>query len=108
MGATTEHDRVKDALAEVDFPAHRDELVEAGQSAGADGETVRALRAMPPVEYENIGQVLASVPAADAGGASGADKAAARRHHTHDRLAEREKDVPANPIAEELGENRGS
>jgi hypothetical protein len=45
----TDVDRLRNALSDLDFPAERDELVDCAQRAGADHDTVRALRAMPPV-----------------------------------------------------------
>ncbi|WP_046470092.1 DUF2795 domain-containing protein [Allosalinactinospora lopnorensis] len=109
MVATTTTERLQAALSGADFPAHRDDLVEAARDSGADEETIRALRAIPAEDYANFSEVTASVRMADAGGPdSDSDKANARRHHTHPGMAEREKEIPGNPIAEELGENRGS
>ncbi|MBB4934539.1 hypothetical protein F4561_005359 [Lipingzhangella halophila] len=109
MVATTTTERLQAALSDADFPADKDRLLEFARANGADDETVRALRALPVAEYENFEQVAASVAKTDAGGPTDdADKANARRHHTHPQMAEREKDIPSNPIVEELGENRGS
>lgn len=80
----TSIDRLRIALAEADYPASKDELVETALRAGADEQTVQALRAMPPVEYSNFDQVSGSVPMG---------------HDTSQ---------PATPIGEEIGENRGS
>lgn len=55
-------------LSGVDFPADKDRLVEQARHGGADEETVRALRAVPPESYGGFGQVLVSVPLADDGG----------------------------------------
>ena len=102
----TDAQRVREALNSADFPADKDELVGYATDAGADSDTVRALRAIPPVSYANIGQVLQSVnlePTRDS-----ADQAAQRQTHQHQGLSEVEKDVPANPIVEEVGENRYS
>jgi hypothetical protein len=49
------------ALGEVDFPATKDELVEAARAASAPDEVVRALRGIPPVEYANREEVGRSV-----------------------------------------------
>ncbi|MFF0487838.1 DUF2795 domain-containing protein [Nocardia sp. NPDC004068] len=103
---TTDATRVRAALTDADFPADKDTLVSCASRAGADQDTVRALRAIPPESYADIGEVLQSVdlsPDRDP-----ADRAAQRRTHSHPGLAEQEKDIPPNPIAEELGENRGS
>jgi hypothetical protein len=102
----TDTNRLRRALTEADFPAEKTELVRYAAESGADEDTVRALRAIPPVSYANLTEVLQSVslePDRDP-----ADRAAQRRTHTARGLAEQEKDVPVHPIAEELGENRGS
>ena len=44
-------DEVLHVLRDVDFPATKDDLVEAARAAGASEEVLRALRAVPPVEY---------------------------------------------------------
>jgi hypothetical protein len=61
MTPTTTPQRVRAGLAEADFPAHRDDLVVAAERNGTDDDTVRALRSIPPVDYRNLDEVLASV-----------------------------------------------
>ncbi|NKY87320.1 DUF2795 domain-containing protein [Nocardia veterana] len=102
----TDADRVRQALSAADFPADKDDLVQSATRAHADRDTVRALEAIPPETYANVGEVLQSVNLDPQ--RSPADRAAQRRTHTHPGLAEQEKDVPVNPIVDELGENRGS
>lgn len=80
----TNVDRLRTALTDADFPANKEALVDHARRAGADEQTVRALQAIPPVEYTNFDDVSASVP------------------------MEHEKAESATPIGEELGENRGS
>ncbi|MCV7091816.1 DUF2795 domain-containing protein [Mycobacterium interjectum] len=75
----------------MDFPASKQDLIEAAERNGCDDETVRALRAIPPETYTNVGQVAASVTAADDRDGGGAGRAADQ-----------------SPIVQELGENRGS
>jgi Protein of unknown function (DUF2795) len=107
MVASTSRDEVRRCLADVDFPAGKDRLVNAALEMNCE-ETARALRAIPPETYSNLGEVLASVTHDD-DGLSDSDKAAARRTHTRPGLAENAKDLgPVNPIVEELGENRYS
>lgn len=107
MAASTTREKLHDCLNDVDYPADKDHLVRAAVENGCDEETVRALRAIPPETYMNFSQVLASVPLAE-DRLSEAQKGAAHRVHTHPRLADSAKEVPPNPIAEELGENRKS
>lgn len=102
----TDSSSLRSALNEADFPAHRDELVRYAEDASADADTVRALRAIPPVSYDNIDEVLRSVTLDP--GLDPADEAARRRTHTHPGLTRQEKDIESNPIVDELGENRGS
>lgn len=104
--AATDAERVRQALSAADFPAEKADLVRWATRAGADDDTVRALNAIPPESYANVGEVLQSV---DLGTQrSPADQAAQRRTHTHPGLAEQEKDIPGHPIADELGDNRDS
>jgi len=83
MVASATRIQPRKCLNDVDFPASKQDLI--------DDETVRALRAIPPETYTNVGQIAVSVTIADDRGNDGAQKAA-----TH------------SPIVEELGENRGS
>lgn len=107
MVASTTRARVRDCLYDVDFPADKDDLVAAAERNDCM-DAARALRAIPPETYANVAEVLASVNLSD-DDLSEADEAAARRTHTKPGRAESAKDVPAaNPIVEELGENRGS
>jgi hypothetical protein len=71
---------------------------------------VRALRAIPPVEYRNLSEVQSSVPLRDEEDTvPPSQQAQARRTHTKPGLAESAKEVSSpNPIIEELGTNRGS
>ncbi len=108
MVASTTPDQLRRCLDAVDFPANKEDLLDAADRSGFDAETIRALRAIPPETYANLSQVIASVTLGD-GGVGDAEKAAARRSHTKPGLAENAKDVgPPSPIVEELGENRAS
>ncbi len=55
---------VRDALGATDFPADKEALVAAATEAGADERVVRALRAIPPVDYASIDEVVRSVATA--------------------------------------------
>jgi hypothetical protein len=50
-----------DAISEVDFPAHKDEIVRSAEQEGASVDAQQALRSMPPVEYANGDEVIRSV-----------------------------------------------
>lgn len=102
----TTTERLRTALADADFPAQKADLVRCAQRSEADQDTVRALKAIPPVVYETLGEVEQSV-SFDSGDRA-RDRAQQRRTHTKPGLAESEKDTPSHPIIDELGENRGS
>jgi hypothetical protein len=89
MVSSTTRSQLRKCLNDVDFPANKQDLIDAAHRNGCDDETVRAMRAIPPETYTNTGQVAASVTIADDG--DGPGKAATQ-----------------SPIVEELGENRGS
>ncbi|OBK43820.1 DUF2795 domain-containing protein [Mycobacterium sp. 1081908.1] len=91
VASTTTRSRLRKCLSDVDFPANKQDLLDAAGRNGGDDETVRALRGIPPETYTNLGQVASSVTIADERERDGATKTAAQ-----------------SPIVEELGENRGS
>ena len=92
--------------ADVDFPAEKTDLVRSADQAGADDDTVRALKAVPPVTYSSFNELLRAVPLQQ--DRSPADEAAQRRMHKKPGLSQYDKDIPGHPIADEVGENRGS
>lgn len=109
MVASTTSSQLRLCLSDVDFPANKQDLLDAAGRNGCDDQTLRALRGIPPETYATVAQVAASVTIADERDVQGSDMAAARRSHTKPGLAESAKDIQAqSPIVEELGENRGS
>ncbi|WP_280505285.1 DUF2795 domain-containing protein [Nocardia farcinica] len=105
--ATTDADRLRQALSGLHFPADKEVLVQYAIDNGTDRDTIRALKAMPPAEYANLAEVKQSVSLDD--GRSPAERAALHRERTHPNVTDRERPVrPVNPIVEELGVNRGS
>ena len=92
------------ALRSVDFPAAKDDLIRAAQAAGASADAVKALRAIPPVEYANREEVARSVPADPAAGraVSPAQRAEQARLGGKPGLSERLREVPKPPVEEEL------
>jgi hypothetical protein len=107
---STDRKTLKAILTNVDFPASKEELVSHADEQDADSATLQALRGMPPANYANLTEVERSVSLDKASeeGQTSSDKAKQARQTTKDALAEHETEVPANPIVEELGENRGS
>jgi Protein of unknown function (DUF2795) len=54
-------EQVLDYLADVDYPADKDTLVNAAERSGAPDEVLRGLRAIPPVDYRSRAEVVRSV-----------------------------------------------
>ena len=104
--AATDVERLRRALADVNFPAEKTDLVRSADQAGVDGDTVRALKAVPPVTYASFNELLRAVPLQQ--DRSPADEAAQRRMHKKPGLSQYDKDIPGHSIADEVGENRGS
>ncbi|WP_413755854.1 DUF2795 domain-containing protein [Streptomyces sp. MMBL 11-3] len=105
MAHSTSARDVVDALKDVDFPATKDELVEAARrTGGASDGVVAALRAIPPDEYANKDEVARSVrvdPASDLG-LSPAQRAEQARMGGRPGQSQHLRDVPKPPIEEEL------
>ena len=105
MAHGTSAREVVEALKDVDFPATKDELVEAARRTG-DGskEVVAALRAIPPDEYANKDEVARSVrvdPASDLD-LSPAQRALLGRKGGRPGHSLHLRDAPKPPIQEEL------
>jgi hypothetical protein len=101
-------DEVLHFVRDADFPATKDELIRAAQAAGASDEVLRALRALPPVEYRNRTEVGRSVPAdlsAEVGFSPGQRNEAIREAHRNhpQRFSAYSRDVP-KPVVEETEE----
>jgi hypothetical protein len=95
---------VVNAVKDVDFPAGKDELVEAARSSGAPDGVVIALRTMPPEQYNNREEVARSVrvdPASDLH-LSPAQRAEQAREKGKPGLSQHLRDVPKPPVEEEL------
>jgi hypothetical protein len=94
MHARTTREALAAALVDADYPATKDDLLATAERKGADEQTIRALRSIPPVEYRNFMEVLASVPLLDEDPhLTESLRALRRRLHTRPRLSERSKDI---------------
>jgi hypothetical protein len=90
----TSADELRDALVDADFPATPDALAAYAGEAGARAEVVRALRALPPVDYGNVEEVVRSARLDPEPGRSAARRAdQARERRENPRLAEHMRDV---------------
>lgn len=67
---TTAWTEMRQALADMDFPAGKEQLVAGAERRGAGPRVLRLLRALPLGTYRNIAEIRSSVPldpAADEG-----------------------------------------
>jgi hypothetical protein len=107
MAAHVTTEEVMRALRDVDFPASKQELIQAAQAAGASGEVIAALRALPPAEYRSGAEVERSIPVDPAKEegltpAQVAEAARLARRHRRQRGSQYSLEVPKPPVAEEL------
>jgi hypothetical protein len=105
-------DEVVRYLGDADFPAPKEELLRVADAAGAPPEVLKALRAIPPEEYANRGQVARSVPTDPAADlhpspAQRAEQARERRHRGPHPVSEYEREVPKPPVQDELDRANG-
>jgi hypothetical protein len=73
-------------LSMLDFPADKEAIIREAEREGAPHEVLKALRAMPPVDYANTGEVIRSAATDVAPECSPADLAA-RARERHQRVA---------------------
>lgn len=74
-------------LTSLDFPASKDDIVAEAERAGAPHDVLRALRAMPPVDYGNVNEVARSAGTNSNPEVTPADLAARARDKKHQRVA---------------------
>ncbi|MBE9376049.1 DUF2795 domain-containing protein [Saccharopolyspora sp. HNM0983] len=105
---STDRETLRAVLSDVDYPATKDDLVDRAQHNDADADTLRALRSLQPVEYGDFTEVVRSVTlhTGPEEGRTSSEKAKQARDNADSGLAEHQTEVPPNPIAEEIGENR--
>ena len=93
-------EQVIDYLKDVDFPAHRDELVRAAEQAHAPEDVIKAVRAMPPEEYGSKAEVMRSAHTPAEPDADRSVKAAQAHDKKHQRIAEPLRDVEPTEVHE--------
>lgn len=59
--ATVRQSELESALNQVDFPAHKDDIIRSAEVSKASVDAQKALRTLPPVEYGNADEVIRSV-----------------------------------------------
>jgi hypothetical protein len=93
-------EQVVEYLKDVDFPAHRDDLVRAAEQAGAPEDVIKALRAMPPEEYGSKAEVMRSAHTPAEPDQDPSVKAAQAHDKKHQRIAEPLRDVEPTELHE--------
>ncbi|MGW7258830.1 DUF2795 domain-containing protein [Streptomyces sp. NPDC054834] len=102
--AHTSVPEVLGAIKDVDFPAGKDQLVDAARSSGASQEVVKALRGIPPEQYASREEVARSVrvdPDSDLG-LNATQRAEQAREGGKPGLSQHLREEPKTPIQEEL------
>lgn len=94
-------DQVMGHLTDVDYPADKDTLVTAADRAGAPPEVLRALRAVPPVDYRNRDEVVRSLRLEPEPGRDPARAAEQAREDSKPGIAEPLRDVQHDRVAGE-------
>lgn len=102
--AHTSVPEILQAIKNVDFPAGKDDLIDAARQSGASDEVIKALRGIPPEEYTNRDDVAHSVRVdADSDRhTTPATKAEQARKGGKPGLAQDLREVPKPPVQEEL------
>lgn len=96
-------DEIRSVLNDLDFPASKEQVVEHARHVSTLGDHARrALAALPPGEYTNLGEVLRSVPADPAPGRTESERMAQNRQHRKPQLAEHMRDRDLPPVEKEL------
>ncbi|WP_433528713.1 DUF2795 domain-containing protein [Micromonospora sp. CA-263727] len=75
-------------LSSLDYPAGKDDVVREAEREGAPPEVLRALRALPPVDYANRTEVARSAAIDAAPEVNDAQRGAAGRDKRHRRVSQ--------------------
>ncbi|MDZ5447494.1 DUF2795 domain-containing protein [Micromonospora sp. 4G57] len=79
---------VLEYLSALDYPAGKDDVVREAEREGAPPEVLRALRALPPVDYANGNEVARSAGIDAAPEIGRAQRAAQARDTRHQRVSQ--------------------
>lgn len=80
-------DEVTQYLSAMDYPAGKEAIIREAERAGAPHDVLRALRALPAVDYDNTNQVVRSARTELAPEVGAAERAAKARDKRHQRVA---------------------
>ncbi|MEV6813862.1 DUF2795 domain-containing protein [Micromonospora sp. NPDC051296] len=75
-------------MSSLDFPAGKDDVVREAEREGAPPDVLRALRALPPVDYANGTEVARSAGIDAAPEVDDAQRGAAGRDKRHQRVSQ--------------------
>lgn len=81
------NEQVMQYLSAMDYPANKDEILQEAEREGAPNEVLKALRALPPVAYDNTNEVVRSARTNLSPEVGTADRAAKARDKRHQRVA---------------------
>jgi hypothetical protein len=84
-------DDIRRALATLDCPASKQDVVAEAERAGAPEGVVRTLRALPLGDYGNVDEIVRSVDTVEASGQSATEKAERARDRRGQMLAEHQR-----------------
>ncbi|GGS62124.1 hypothetical protein GCM10010156_21140 [Planobispora rosea] len=62
MTRTTDPGLVRQALLSLDYPADKQEVIQQATNAGAEAAVLRVLAALPLGTYDNLDEILRSIP----------------------------------------------
>lgn len=82
------NDEVLQYLKSLDFPIDKDEIVRQVEQQGAPEPVLKALRALPPLDYRNKNEVVRSAATAIAPEMGPAERAERARIGEHARVAQ--------------------
>ncbi|GLZ02702.1 hypothetical protein Acsp03_01690 [Actinomadura sp. NBRC 104412] len=94
--------RIEEMLGDLAFPASKQQIVAHAHYRRPGSAAERALAALPLGDYDNVEQVLRSVPTEPDPGRSPAERDYQRTHHRKPLLAEHMRDSEEPPVQEEL------
>jgi hypothetical protein len=96
-------DEIRGVLGDLAFPASKEQILEhASDRSGRRSDEARALAALPPGDYDNLAEVLRSVPAQPDPDLTESERVYQQRHHQHSHLAENMRQTELPPVEEEL------
>ncbi|RJL22732.1 DUF2795 domain-containing protein [Bailinhaonella thermotolerans] len=95
-------DEIGEVLHDFDFPADKEQLVDHARRVAPGSDVARALAALPLGSYDNLAEVVRSVPQDPAPNRNAAQRTAQKREHPRGGIAESERPVPPSPIEQAM------